>query len=133
MTSRSSRRLAVAQWAEQHTGIARVHYPGLPSHPNYAHAKAALAGFGGMLGLELKGGAKADPDERRPGQARDRHRHPGHHERERVHRDRQGEERREGEDPREGGANPAGLGARVRLRQGPSPRASEAWRLGGTS
>ena len=61
MERHNSNGMAVAQWAEQHTGIARVHYPGLPSHPNYAHAKAALAGFGGMLGLELKGGAKAAP------------------------------------------------------------------------
>ena len=51
--------MAVAQWAEQHPGIAKVHYPGLPSHPDHVHAKAALNGFGGMVGLELKGGAKA--------------------------------------------------------------------------
>ena len=51
--------MAVAQWAEQHPGISKVHYPGLPSHPDHAHAKAALNGFGGMVGLELKGGAKA--------------------------------------------------------------------------
>jgi cystathionine beta-lyase/cystathionine gamma-synthase len=51
--------LAVAQWAERHTGIAKVHYPGLPSHPDHARAKKVLNGFGGMVGLELKGGAKA--------------------------------------------------------------------------
>jgi cystathionine beta-lyase/cystathionine gamma-synthase len=51
--------LAVARWAEQHPGIARVHYPGLPSHPDHEHAQAALGGFGGMVGLELKGGARA--------------------------------------------------------------------------
>jgi cystathionine beta-lyase/cystathionine gamma-synthase len=51
--------MAVAQWAEQHAGVSKVHYPGLPSHPDHAHAKTALAGFGGMVGLELKGGAKA--------------------------------------------------------------------------
>jgi len=50
--------MAVAQWAEQHPGIATVHYPGLPSHPDHGHAKSVLAGFGGMVGLELKGGAK---------------------------------------------------------------------------
>jgi cystathionine beta-lyase/cystathionine gamma-synthase len=51
--------MALAQWGEQHSGIAKVHYPGLPSHPDHGHAKTVLAGFGGMVGLELKGGAKA--------------------------------------------------------------------------
>ena len=51
--------LAVAQWAEQHEGIAKVHYPGLPSHPDHGYAKKVLSGFGGMVGLELKGGAPA--------------------------------------------------------------------------
>ncbi len=51
--------LAVAQWAEQQEGIAKVQYPGLPSHPDHGYAKKVLSGFGGMVGLELKGGAKA--------------------------------------------------------------------------
>ncbi|MGH7510184.1 MAG: trans-sulfuration enzyme family protein [Gemmatimonadales bacterium] len=51
--------IAVAQWAEQHSGIARVHYPGLPSHPDHPYAKSVLAGFAGMVGLEVAGGAKA--------------------------------------------------------------------------
>jgi cystathionine beta-lyase/cystathionine gamma-synthase len=51
--------MAVAQWAEQQEGIARVHYPGLSSHPDHAHAKSVLQGFGGMVGLELKGGTRA--------------------------------------------------------------------------
>ena len=59
MERHNSNGMAVAQWAEQHPGISKVHYPGLPSHPDHAHAKTVLAGFGGMVGLELKGGAKA--------------------------------------------------------------------------
>ncbi|HYF39974.1 MAG TPA: PLP-dependent aspartate aminotransferase family protein [Gemmatimonadales bacterium] len=51
--------LAVAQWGEQHEGVARVHYPGLPSHPDHKHAKTVLQGFGGMVGLELKGGTRS--------------------------------------------------------------------------
>jgi cystathionine beta-lyase/cystathionine gamma-synthase len=51
--------LAVAQWAERHEGITKVHYPGLPSHPDHERAKTVLDGFGGMVGLELKGGVKA--------------------------------------------------------------------------
>ena len=33
--------------------------PASPSHPDHAHARAALAGFGGMVGLELAGGVPA--------------------------------------------------------------------------
>jgi cystathionine beta-lyase/cystathionine gamma-synthase len=51
--------LAVAQWAEAHPGIVKVHYPGLPSHPDHRPASSLLAGFGGMVGLELKGGLRA--------------------------------------------------------------------------
>jgi cystathionine beta-lyase/cystathionine gamma-synthase len=59
MERHNSNGLAVAQWAEQDDRIARVYYPGLPSHPDHAHAKTVLSGFGGMVGLELKGGARA--------------------------------------------------------------------------
>ncbi|HEY7026762.1 MAG TPA: PLP-dependent aspartate aminotransferase family protein [Gemmatimonadales bacterium] len=51
--------MAVAQWASQHPAIARVHYPGLPSHPEHEQAKEVLNGFGGMVGLEIKGGVRA--------------------------------------------------------------------------
>jgi cystathionine beta-lyase/cystathionine gamma-synthase len=51
--------MAVARWAEGQDGVAKVHYPGLPSHPDHERAKAVLNGFGGMVGLELKGGVKA--------------------------------------------------------------------------
>ena len=50
--------MAVAKWAEGHGGFTKVHYPGLPSHPDHERAKAVLNGFGGMVGLELKGGVK---------------------------------------------------------------------------
>jgi cystathionine beta-lyase/cystathionine gamma-synthase len=51
--------LAVARWGEKHPAIQRVHYPGLPSHPDHAHARTELSGFGGMVGLELKGGVRS--------------------------------------------------------------------------
>lgn len=51
--------LAVASWAAEQPWIAKVHYPGLPSHPDHAVAKRVLRGFGGMVGLELAGGAEA--------------------------------------------------------------------------
>ena len=51
--------LAVAEWAAGHPAIAKVHYPGLPSHPDHALATSLLAGFGGVVGLELKGGLRS--------------------------------------------------------------------------
>ena len=51
--------LRIAQWAEKRKEITAVHYPGLPSHPDHAVAKATLDGFGGMLAVELKGGGRA--------------------------------------------------------------------------
>jgi cystathionine beta-lyase/cystathionine gamma-synthase len=51
--------LAIARWAEARRGIARVHYPGLESHPDHAIAKRLLDNFGGMLGLEIEGGVAA--------------------------------------------------------------------------
>jgi len=50
--------MSVAQWADGHPGIAKVHYPGLASHPDHAFASQVLDGFGGMVGLELKGGSR---------------------------------------------------------------------------
>jgi cystathionine beta-lyase/cystathionine gamma-synthase len=59
MERHNSNGLAVARWAEKHPSIVRVHYPGLQSHPDHAHARKVLAGFGGMVGLELKGGTRS--------------------------------------------------------------------------
>jgi cystathionine beta-lyase/cystathionine gamma-synthase len=51
--------LAVAEWCSTQPGFAAVHYPGLPSHPDHEVARRILNGFGGMLGVELKGGARS--------------------------------------------------------------------------
>lgn len=51
--------MAIAEWAQKRKDIAKVHYPGLKSHPDHELAKHILDGFGGMLALELKGGGKA--------------------------------------------------------------------------
>jgi len=59
MARHNTNGMAVAEWAETHPAIAKVHYPGLPSHPDHEHAKAVLGGYGGMVGLELAGGPKA--------------------------------------------------------------------------
>ncbi|MCU0513027.1 MAG: O-acetylhomoserine aminocarboxypropyltransferase/cysteine synthase [Anaerolineae bacterium] len=52
--------LAVAQYLEQHPGVAWVNYPGLRSHPSYARAQKYLPkGSGAVLGFGIKGGREA--------------------------------------------------------------------------
>ena len=51
--------LAVATWLEAHAKVRRVHYPGLASHQDHQLAARVLDGFGGMVGVELTGGARA--------------------------------------------------------------------------
>ena len=46
---------AVAAWLESHPKVARVHYPGLKSHPQHALAKRQMHGFGGMVTAILNG------------------------------------------------------------------------------
>lgn len=49
----------VARFLEKHTKVARVHYPGLKSHPDHKLAKKQMRGFGSMLAFDLKGGLPA--------------------------------------------------------------------------
>ncbi|HEX6911379.1 MAG TPA: aminotransferase class I/II-fold pyridoxal phosphate-dependent enzyme [Longimicrobium sp.] len=51
--------MEVARWAESRPEVARVFYPGLPSHPDHEIAKRVLDGFGGMVGIEVRGGGEA--------------------------------------------------------------------------
>ena len=50
--------MRVAEWCESRKEIKRVHYPGLPTHPDHQVAVELMDGFGGMLAIELAGGAK---------------------------------------------------------------------------
>ncbi len=50
---------ALAEWLEQHPGVEKVIYPGLPSHPQHDVAKRQASGFGGMISCVLKGGLPA--------------------------------------------------------------------------
>jgi cystathionine beta-lyase/cystathionine gamma-synthase len=45
--------LAMAQYLEAHPKVIRVHYPGLPSHPQHALARIQMHGFGGMIAFDL--------------------------------------------------------------------------------
>lgn len=52
--------LAIALYLKNSSKVARVHYPGLPDHPNHRIAKAQMpGGFGGMLSFEVKSNADA--------------------------------------------------------------------------
>jgi cystathionine gamma-synthase len=46
----------VAEVLSSHPQIARVHYPGLATHPQHALARAQQSGFGAMLSFELRDG-----------------------------------------------------------------------------
>ena len=61
MQAQSSRALALAQWLQSHPSVARVHYPGLTSHPQHALAMAQQSNCGGaVLSFEVKA---ADEDQ----------------------------------------------------------------------
>ena len=51
--------MIVARYLAKHPKVARVHYPGLPSHPDHLLAKRQMRGFGAMLAFDLKGGLSA--------------------------------------------------------------------------
>ena len=52
--------LTLAGFLEGHAAVARVHYPGLPSHPQHALAQRLMPRLhGAMLSFDLRGGAVA--------------------------------------------------------------------------
>ncbi|MER3394177.1 MAG: cystathionine gamma-synthase [Microcella pacifica] len=59
MERHSANAQAIAEAIEGHAAVARVHYPGLPTHPDHALAARQMRLFGGMLSLELVGGGAA--------------------------------------------------------------------------
>jgi cystathionine beta-lyase/cystathionine gamma-synthase len=44
--------MAIASFLAQHPKVKKVHYPGLPSHPQHELARKQMTGFGGMLSFE---------------------------------------------------------------------------------
>src|ERR1700729_2182487 len=51
--------LIVAKFLEKHPKVARVHFPGLASHPDHKLAKKQMKGFGAMMAFDMKGGLPA--------------------------------------------------------------------------
>jgi cystathionine gamma-lyase len=47
--------MIVAKHLLGHPEVAKVHYPGLPTHAGHEIAKGQMSGFGGMISFELKG------------------------------------------------------------------------------
>lgn len=56
--AQSEHALKLSTFLAGHPRVERVHYPGLPSHPGHEVAKRQMAMFGGMLSVQVKGGAE---------------------------------------------------------------------------
>ncbi len=57
MRAQSARAHEMALWLQNHPAVARVHYPGLESHPQYALSMQQMSGMGGaVLSFDVKAG-----------------------------------------------------------------------------
>ena len=56
----SANAMALAAALAANPLVSRAYYPGLPSHPGHATAKAQMSGFGAMLSFELSGSVDTD-------------------------------------------------------------------------
>jgi len=59
MLAQSERALELARWLEKHPQVARVYYPGLESHPQYALAMRQQRTGGALVSFDVKGGKEA--------------------------------------------------------------------------
>jgi O-succinylhomoserine sulfhydrylase len=59
MAAQSAAALELARWLEKQPGIARVYYPGLPSHLQYKLAKRQQRSGGAIVSFDVKGGKAA--------------------------------------------------------------------------
>ena len=57
--AQSEHALKVAAFLASHPRVEAVHYPGLASHSGHEVARRQMAMFGGMLSVQVKGGAEA--------------------------------------------------------------------------
>ncbi len=51
--------LRIAELLARHPAVERVHYPGLPTHPQHQLAREQMKDFGTIVSFDLKGGAEA--------------------------------------------------------------------------
>lgn len=49
----------IAEWLQSQPAVERVHYPGLPSHPRAALARAQMREFGTIVSFDLRDGMEA--------------------------------------------------------------------------
>jgi O-succinylhomoserine sulfhydrylase len=57
MRAQSARAHELALWLQSHPAVARVHYPGLDSHPQHALSMQQMSGLGGaVLSFDVKAG-----------------------------------------------------------------------------
>jgi O-succinylhomoserine sulfhydrylase len=56
----SANALEIARWLQTHPAVARVFYPGLESHPQYAIAKKQQKAGGAIVSFELKGATQEE-------------------------------------------------------------------------
>lgn len=59
MAAQSKTALEVAQALARHPEVARVHYPGLPTHARHDVARQQMSAFGSMLSFHVRGGEEA--------------------------------------------------------------------------
>ena len=59
MRAHAANALELARWLETQPTVARVYYPGLPSHPQHDLALAQQKNGGGIVAFELRGGKEA--------------------------------------------------------------------------
>ena len=59
MQAHSERATQLAQWLATQPGVEKVHYPGLPSHPQHALAASQQDRPGGIVAFEVRGGREA--------------------------------------------------------------------------
>ncbi len=59
MREHESNAMKAAEFLEARSGVQRVRYPGLDSHPQHGLAERQMSGFGGMITFEVSGGRGA--------------------------------------------------------------------------